>query len=134
MVVIAIWLGHLSYMALLLPIYMLILGLFAIGVGWIVSSLQVYLRDTAQVLNVVMTLWFWITPIFISEQMVPARFRFLMQYNPLAYVVRAYRERLLSVRPPDLTDFAILCAYAVTAFVLGGLFFRHLKRGFADVL
>jgi ABC-type polysaccharide/polyol phosphate export permease len=134
MIVIAIWLGHLSYMALLLPIYMLILGLFAIGIGWIVSSLQVYLRDTAQVLNVVMTLWFWITPIFISEQMVPDRFRFLMQYNPLSYVVRAYRERLLSVRPPDLADFAILCAYAITAFVLGGLFFRHLKRGFADVL
>ena len=42
-------------MALLLPVYMLLLGLFAVGIGWIVSSLQVYLRDTAQVLNVVMT-------------------------------------------------------------------------------
>ncbi len=132
--VIGIWVGHISVMALLLPFYMVMLGFLAIGVGWVVSSLQVYLRDTVQVVAVVMQLWFWITPIFISEEMVPAPFRFLVQLNPLAYVVRAYRERLLSMRPPSFTEFAVLCAYAVTAFVLGGLFFRHLKRGFADVL
>ncbi|HYI92424.1 MAG TPA: ABC transporter permease [Bryobacteraceae bacterium] len=133
-VVIAVWVGGVSPMALLLPIYMLLLGMFAIGVGWVVASLQVYLRDTAQVLMVLMTLWFWITPIFISEELVPPQFRFLIRLNPLAYVVRAYRERLLSYRPPEYTELVILTGYAVAAFVIGGLFFRHLKRGFADVL
>jgi ABC-type polysaccharide/polyol phosphate export permease len=113
---------------------MALLGLFAIGIGWIVSSLQVYLRDTAQLLVVLMTLWFWVTPIMISEQLIPEKFRFLMQINPLVYVVRAYRERLLSFQPPSLSEFAVLSAYSITAFVIGGLFFRHLKRGFADVL
>jgi lipopolysaccharide transport system permease protein len=125
---------HFSFMILLLPFYMAVLGLFAIGIGWIVSSLQVYLRDTAQLLTVVMTLWFWMTPIMISEQLIPEKFRFLMQINPLVYVVRAYRERLLSFQPPSLSEFAVLSAYSITAFVIGGLFFRHLKRGFADVL
>ena len=134
MVVIAVWVGGVSPMALLLPVYMLLLGMFAIGVGWVVASLQVYLRDTAQVLMVLMTLWFWITPIFISEELVPANLRFLVRLNPLAYVVRAYRERLLSYRAPEFTELVILSAYAVAAFVIGGLFFRHLKRGFADVL
>jgi homopolymeric O-antigen transport system permease protein len=128
------WVGAISPMALLLPVYMFLLGMFAVGVGWIVSSLQVYLRDTAQVLNVVMTLWFWITPIFISEQLIPERLRILVRLNPLALVVKAYRERLLSYRVPDLTEFALLTAYAVGLFIVGGLFFRHLKRGFADVL
>jgi lipopolysaccharide transport system permease protein len=126
--------GHFSLWMFSLPVYMLLVGLFAVGVGWIVSSLQVYLRDTAQVLSVLLTFWFWITPIFISEEMVPARFRFLLRGNPLAFVVRAYRDRLLSYRTPNLHEFAIVAAYAVTAFVIGGLFFRHLKRGFADVL
>jgi lipopolysaccharide transport system permease protein len=133
-VVIAVWVGGVSPMALLLPIYMFLLGMFAIGGGWIVSSLQVYLRDTAQVLMVVMTLWFWITPIFISEELIPENLRFLVRLNPLAYVVRAYRERLLSYRAPEINELAILTAYAVVTFVIGGLFFRHLKRGFADVL
>jgi ABC-type polysaccharide/polyol phosphate export permease len=109
-------------------------GLFAVGVGWIVASLQVYLRDTAQVLTVILVFWFWVTPIFITEQQMPPRFRFILHWNPLAFVVRAYRDRLLSYRVPSLHDLAILAAYAITAFVAGGLFFRHLKRGFADVL
>jgi lipopolysaccharide transport system permease protein len=126
--------GHFSLWMLLLPAYMLLVGLFAVGIGWIVSSLQVYLRDTAQILSVILVFWFWATPIFITEQQVPERFRFVLRANPLAWVVRAYRDRLLSYRVPSLSEFAILAAYALTAFVVGGLFFRHLKRGFADVL
>jgi lipopolysaccharide transport system permease protein len=123
-----------SSMAWLLPPYALLLGMFAVGLGWIFASLQVYLRDTAQMLSVFMTFWFWMTPIFITEDQIPERIRFIARINPLAYVVRAYRDRLLSYQVPSLSDFAILAAYAVTAFVLGGLVFRHLKRGFADVL
>jgi lipopolysaccharide transport system permease protein len=126
--------GHFSLWMLFLPVYMFLVGLFAVGVGWIASSLQVYLRDTAQVLSVLLTFWFWMTPIFINEQSYPERFRFLLRVNPLAFVVRAYRDRLLSYRIPSLSDLAIVAAYAMTTFVLGGLFFRHLKRGFADVL
>ncbi|HET8549842.1 MAG TPA: ABC transporter permease [Bryobacteraceae bacterium] len=134
MAVLAFWLEGISAMAWLLPAWVLLLGMFAVGLGWIVASLQVYLRDTAQMLSVVMTFWFWMTPIFISEQQIPENVRFLARINPLAYVVRAYRERLLSYEPPKMDEFGILAACAVTAFVAGGLFFRHLKRGFADVL
>ncbi len=134
LVVVGVYVGHFSMWMFSLPIYMVLIGLFAIGIGWIVSSLQVYLRDTAQILSVVMTLWFWITPIFINEQLFPQSVRFLLRANPLAFVVRAYRDRLLSYRYPSLTELAILTAYAVTVFLVGGLFFRHLKRGFADVL
>jgi len=131
---VAIWLGHFSLMVLFLPVYMLLLGLFAVGVGWIVASLHVYLRDTAQVLAVALTFWFWLTPIFIIEEQIPEGLRWIPTVNPLAYLVHAYRERLLSTWLPDLRELAIIAAFGVTAFVLGGLFFRHLKRGFADVL
>jgi len=126
--------GHFSLWMFLLPIYMLLIGLFAIGVSWIVSGLQVYLRDTAQVLSVVLTFWFWVTPIFIPEKAFPVWARFALRLNPLAFLVRAYRDRLLSYRVPNLQDLALVSVYAVTAFLVGGLVFRHLKRGFADVL
>lgn len=131
---IAVWEHRVSPLLLLLPVYTLLTGLLAVGLGWIVASLQVYIRDTAQVLSVALTFWFWTTPIFISEKQIPASLRWVVQLNPLAYVVRAYRESLLSDRLPALPELAILTAYAVTAFLIGGLFFRHLKRGFADVL
>ena len=131
---VALWLNHISITLTLLPVYMLLLGMFAVGIGWVVASLQVYLRDTAQVLSVVLTLWFWSTPIFITEEQFPEGFRFLLTGNPLSFVVRAYREILLSHRLPGLEDLAIFALYSVAAFVIGGLFFRYMKHGFADVL
>jgi lipopolysaccharide transport system permease protein len=126
--------NHISPLLVVLPIYMALLGLFAIGIGWIASSLQVYLRDTVQIVSVVLTFWFWLTPIFITEDLVPERLRFLIAGNPLAYVVRAYRRALLSYQAPALGDLGILALAAAGTFIVGGLFFRHMKRGFADVL
>lgn len=126
------WVGHASPWMLTLPFYMLAIGLLAVGLGWIVAGLQVYLRDTAQVLTLVLTFWFWMTPIFITKY--PDSVSFVLRWNPLAYMVRAYRDRLLSSRVPQLEDMAIVALYSVTVFIAGGLLFRQLKRGFADVL
>jgi len=131
---IAIWGRHFGPMILLLPVYMLLLGLFAVGLGWIVSSLNVYVRDTAHVLMVVLTGWFWLTPIFITKEQIPAHLLWLIRLNPMTHFVEAYRERLLTDLPVNLRELAALAAAGGLAFVLGGLFFRHLKRGFADVL
>jgi ABC-type polysaccharide/polyol phosphate export permease len=131
---VAVWQKTFSPMILLLPVYMLFVGLFAVGVGWVASSLHVYLRDTAQALGVIVNLWFWITPIMISEHAVPASLHALVRWNPMSWVVNGYRHRLLSSQWPDWRELAVIAAYSITMFVLGGLFFRHLKRGFADVL
>ena len=129
-----VWLGSFSPVLAILPVYMLLLGMFAVGLGWIVAALQVYLRDTSQVLTVALTLWFWLTPIFFFENQFPNRLRILLNANPLALLVRAYRQVLLSMQMPSPADTALLAIYGVTVFLVGGLVFRHLKRGFADVL
>ncbi len=138
LVVALVWAGFadkfVSPMILLLPVYMLFVGLLAVGVGWIAASLHVYLRDTAQVLAVVMTLWFWATPIMIAEAQVPDRFKLLIQWNPMSWVVRGYRDRMLTSLWPPAQDMFALAAMSIAVFIIGGLFFRHLKRGFADVL
>jgi ABC-type polysaccharide/polyol phosphate export permease len=126
--------GGISEFVWFLPVYVLLLGLFAIGIGWMVAAFQVYLRDTAQVVTVVLSLWFWITPIFIELEQIPERFRLLPALNPLSYLVRAYRDRMLTHRLPDFSELALLALWASAAFVLGGLVFRQLKKGFADVL
>lgn len=128
------WTHHLSWQIVLLPVYMLLTGMLAVGIGWFAASLQVYLRDTAQIVMVIMTLWFWLTPIFVFEQQYPKELQWLLEYNPLAYLVRAYRERLLSTRPFDLEELGVIAFYSVLAFIVGGLMFRQLRRGFADVL
>lgn len=133
-VVIFLLKGYFSVMIALLPLYALLLGVFAVGIAWIFSSLQVYLRDTAQFVVVILTGWFWLTPIFIDESYFPEGARFLVHWNPVAYAVKGYRQRLLMYEMPNWSELAVLATAAVAAFFLGGLVFRHLKRGFADVL
>jgi lipopolysaccharide transport system permease protein len=123
-----------SPMILLLPIYMLFVGMLAVGIGWVVASLHVYLRDTAQVLMVIMTLWFWATPIMITEDQIPQPYHALVMWNPMSWVVGAYRQRMFAANWPPVHEILTLAAYSTAIFILGGLFFRHLKRGFADVL
>jgi lipopolysaccharide transport system permease protein len=129
----AIFLRHLSPVLVLLPLLMLLVGLFAVGIGWIAAAFQVYLRDTAQVLAVVLTLWFWATPILLTEDKFPPWALLLLKLNPLTYIVRAYREVLLG-HAVSVKDLGSTAAFAVVAFVGGGLIFRYMKRGFADVL
>lgn len=123
-----------SFSLLLLPLCSAFLGLLAIGLSWISSSVQVYLRDTVQVVTVILTFWMWVTPIFVEEGFFPGKVHFLVILNPITYVVRCYRDVLLSAHAPALHDLAVLCAISCCVFVLGGLFFRLMKRGFADVL
>lgn len=125
---------HFSVLILMLPFYTLMLGLFALGISWISSSLQVYLKDTAQVTIVLLTGWFWLTPIFIDETMFPEGARFLVHINPLASIVKAYRKLMMGYELPPADELTFLVAACVGTFLLGGLLFRHLKRGFADVL
>jgi len=129
-----VWINQISVFLVLLPLYFVVIGLLAVGMGWIVASLHVFLRDTAQVLSVILIFWFWLTPIFITEKQFPPWARFVLAVNPLYYVVRGYRALLLGSGMPDLEDFAIAAVYGVAVFTAGGLFFRHMKRGFADVL
>lgn len=134
----AIWLGQVSWTVIVLPFYVLILGLLTVGLSWIAAGLHVYLRDTAQILSVVLTAWFWLTPIFLYEEILRDKFdgrlAFLLVVNPMAYMVRFYRSTLLGNEISPWPDLLLMGLFSAVIFVAGGLFFRRMKRGFADVL
>lgn len=130
----AFW-GHPPGSALaLLPLWALPLALLTLGLAWCAAGLQVYLKDTAQVLSVVLMAWFWATPLFLPEAFYRGRVDFVLDWNPLRYVALGYRSAILGGSGPSLGEAAFLAGSACTAFVLGGLFFRRAKRGFPDVI
>jgi len=127
-------LGKISLFILLVPVYFFLLMLFTLGISWFVASLNVFVRDVSQVLSVVLTFWFWFTPIFYSIDRFPPKMLFLVRWNPLAHFVGGYRDCLLRMRAPDLSILAVLAAVSLLVFAAGGIFFRKTKREFADVL
>ena len=126
--------GKISALAMLVPVYFLVLAAFTLGLAWMVAALNVFVRDVAQILSVILTFWFWVTPIFYSVEQFPERFSFVVRWNPLAHIVTGYRDCLLRMQRPDLGTLAVLAALAAALLVAGGLFFRHIKREFVDVL
>jgi ABC-type polysaccharide/polyol phosphate export permease len=130
------FMGLLSWTLLFLPVFILLLMLMTLGLGWFVAALQVFLRDTIHLVTVFMILWFWFTPIFYSadNDNVPVLLRALIRLNPLSYVVEGYRDALLEHQAPALTPLLILMAFAGAAFLVGGFVFRNTKREFIDVL
>jgi ABC-type polysaccharide/polyol phosphate export permease len=129
-----LWRRSFGWPVALLPLFLFGLILFTVGLSWIAAALNVFLRDTAQVLSVVLTFWFWFTPIFYLPAMVPARFRPWLAVNPLTHVVEAYRQALFFDRTPAWKSVAILYIVAGLVFVMGGIFFRVTKREFVDVI
>lgn len=116
--------------------YFVALCFFLLGISWIVSALNVFHRDIGQGLTVILNLWFWLTPIVWTIDIVPEKYHWLLQLNPLWYVIDGYRKSLLYQQPvwADVTASAYYWLAAAVIFVVGALLFRRLKPEFADVL
>jgi len=107
-----------------------------ISLGWLLSALQVFYRDISQALTIFLNLWFWVTPIVWSADLMPTTYRSLLAYNPMYYIVEGYRGLLIfhtAVWPGWQENFYFWCV-TVGAFLLGSYVFRRLKPEFADVM
>ena len=117
-----------------LPVLLVPQLLLTLGGAWLVASLGVFIRDTAQVLGLVLMAWLYLTPIIYPEQVVPARFRPALELNPFTPLVRSYRRALLEGAQPDWTGLAYTTAFALAAFLLGYWWFARTRKNFADVI
>ncbi len=117
-----------------LPVLLVPQLLLTLGGAWLVASLGVFIRDTAQVLGLVLMAWLYLTPIIYPEQVVPARFRPALELNPFTPLVRGYRRALLEGLPPDWAGLAYTTAFALVAFLLGYWWFARTRKNFADVI
>jgi lipopolysaccharide transport system permease protein len=124
----------LPWTVLLLPFVIALQAMLTLGLGWLLATLNVFLRDVGQLLGLGITLAMFLTPIFYPAEMVPDRFRWVLTLNPLYYLVEAYRALVLEQRFPPTGDIAILAGVAVSAFVLGHWVFQRAKPVFVDVI
>jgi ABC-type polysaccharide/polyol phosphate export permease len=111
------------------------LGCFLLGLSWLVGSLQVFHRDLGQAMSAVLNLWFWLTPVVWSPETIPPKYRVILEFNPLYYVVEGYRSLMTGV--PFWLHWGGALRYWFVAgpvMLLGAYVFRRLKPEFAEVL
>jgi lipopolysaccharide transport system permease protein len=116
--------------------YFFAMAVLALGVGWITSSINIFARDTSQVVGVVLQFGFWATPIFWDLKILPANVQPFIKLNPMFYVVQGYRDSFIYFTPFWYHWQMTLYYWGVTGciFVLGAIIFLRLRPHFADVL
>ena len=117
-----------------LPFVILPQLVLMLGAAWLVASLGVFLRDTAQVVALLLVAWMFLTPIIYPEQIVPARYQAYINANPFTPLVRNYRRIILEGAQPDWGGLAYFTLFALAVFILGYWWFAKTRKNFADVI
>jgi lipopolysaccharide transport system permease protein len=117
-----------------LPVLVLPQLILMLGAAWLIASLGVFLRDTGQVISLLLVAWMFLTPIIYPEQIVPARYRAFIDANPFTPLVRNYRRIVLEGASPDWRGLAYFTAFALAVFIGGYWWFARTRKNFADVI
>ncbi len=110
----------------LLPIYIVALSIFTLGCSLFFATANVYYRDVSHIVQIVMNIWFYLTPIIYSVEQMPPNFRWIFKLNPIIFVLNDFRLSVYWGMLP--TAYSILASFlcAGIAFMIGYRFFsRH---------
>lgn len=133
--VIYVLIGHEPTAAWLwLPVLIVITLAFAVGLGLVLGVLNVFIRDVGQVMQVILQLWFWLTPIVYMVNVVPGPMKTFLHFNPMYAIIVSYQQTLLWGRAPDYKG---LIAVAILSAILLGMalvLFRKSSPDMVDVL
>lgn len=116
------------------PIIFLVQLIFTLGLSLILSAFNLFYRDVQYLLNLVMLLWMYLTPVIYPVEMIPDQYRFILSLNPMAVFINAYRQVILGGSQPNLNSLGIGVIFAVCIFLLGFSLFKKLEGVFSDVV
>lgn len=122
----------LVYLAII-PV-LVILVAFAIGLGISLGVLNVFFRDVGQFFGIFIQFWFWLTPIVYPISILPESGRSLMSYNPMANLIGAFQEILVTHQSPVWQELLPVTIVAIVMCVLGMSLFRKHAGEMVDEL
>jgi lipopolysaccharide transport system permease protein len=120
-------------LAAMLPL-LLLQQVLAVALGVFLGVINVYFRDVAQVVGVLLQFWFWLTPIVYPLAVVPVWVRGLIALNPASPLVAAYQGIVVEHRWPVWSDLWPVAAVGVVSALAADLVFRRLSRSMVDEL
>lgn len=106
----------------------------AVGIGLVLGVLNVFVRDTGQVVPIVLQAWFWLTPIVYPANIIPDNFKGFMAFNPMYPIATAYHDALVYSRMPDVSVLIVPAIVAAVLMLFGLIMFRRAAPEMVDVL
>lgn len=111
---------------LFLPVAILIATAFTLGAGLLLSPLAVFFADVVELIGVVLSLWYFLTPCFYPMEIAEGhRFYWVIRYNPIRSVLEVFRDPIYHAKIPPWTHLSLATIIAVACLAIGILAFRR---------
>jgi ABC-type polysaccharide/polyol phosphate export permease len=123
---------QLGWSLLLLPFSMILILIFSLGIGLLVSTLAVFFPDVEQMYPVILTAWMYMSPIIIPIEFLQGVFNgWLLKLNPFYYVVNIFRIIVLQASVPSFLDWGLGLLISIGFLLIGWLVFTKKADSFA---
>jgi len=112
----------------------LLMTVFAMGLGILLATINVFYRDVEQSVNVVLQVWFWLTPVVYPATTLPKYIASVLEWNPMWPMIRAMQNIFLDHRSPDWSTLIYPAALAILIILVAGYAFERLSDDLVDEL
>ncbi|WP_424811129.1 ABC transporter permease [Roseococcus sp. YIM B11640] len=126
--------GVLHWTVIFVPLIALPYLVFVTATVMLCAAIGVFMRDLSQIVGLVVTVTFFLTPIFYPLEAVPERFRLVMRLNPLTSIIEQTRTVVIHGGMPDFVSLGLYFLCAVASLAIAVWVFQRLRPGYADVL
>lgn len=126
--------GFPEWSILLAPVTILPMVPLILGIGWMLTSLGVYLRDIGQFIGIATTALLFLAPVFYPVTNLPTEYQFWINLNPITVPIEATRQVILFGQLPNWTALGLYTLAALLTCWSGFYWFQKTRKGFADVL
>jgi lipopolysaccharide transport system permease protein len=123
-----------TWAVLLLPLFVLLALVTALGFGLWLGALNVRYRDVNYLVPFLVQIWMYLTPVVYGSSLLPERYRWLLGLNPMTGVVEGFRWALLGQPPSGGLFVGVSVGIALVVLVSGLFFFRTTEKTFADIV
>lgn len=104
---------------LLLPIPILFLVMFSLGLGLLLSTFAIYFADVIEMYQIVLTAWMYLSPVIYTEELLPSQYLWVVRLNPMYYLISFFRAFVYEGRLPALSEYLATGGIALVTLVIG---------------
>ncbi len=121
-----------SWHIIFVPLIIFTEYLLLLGIIFITSAIEVYIRDAEYIINFIISMLFYATPILYTSDLFPQKLAWIFRLNPMATIIDCYRDVLFYHSMPHIKSLLVVLVCCIILVVIGIKVFQHLERGFAE--
>ena len=117
----------------ILPI-MLLQTLFVFGLGVSLALFQPFFKDLKEAVPIIVQLWFWMTPIIYTKELIEGKYPLLLLYNPFYQFVKLYQDVFLHGKAPDLSSLMVILIMTLSSLLLAAYLYKKMIGTIKDII